>query len=250
MPSLTTHPTGHYRFLPGIAPYSCGVVADPGHEIVRVALLYPTPWREGFKRVDQLLRDRNQPRASLCAMELRSPRPFSMGGFMAFNSIYCAVLEEWGVLVNGLNPVARTNVCPLDLDTQEPVLHAFSYVRPQATAVRPTFIVAGAGELVAGTLATDNIVRPGDTSPDALAEKAEYVFQVMTHRLLGLGVNWDEVTAVNAYTVHDLRPLLPPLSERMPAARRHGVCWHYTRPPVIDLEFEMDLHGIEHQTRI
>ncbi len=250
MASLSAHPAGHYRYLPGIAPYSCGIVADPGHEIIRVSLTRPAPWREGFERIDQFLRDRAQPRAHLCAMELRSPQPFSMPEFMAFNSKYCAVLEAWGVLVDGVNPVARTNVCPLDLDTREPVLHAFSLVRPQATTLRPTFVVAGAGELVEGTLVTDNILRPGDTSPDALAEKAEYVFQEMTHRLLGLGVNWDDVTAVNAYTIHDLRPLLPALSERLPAARRHGVCWHYTRPPVIDLEFEMDLHGIEHQTRI
>ena len=49
---LNAHPTGHYRFLPGIAPYSCGVIADPGYEVVRVSLQVPEPWRDGFKRVD------------------------------------------------------------------------------------------------------------------------------------------------------------------------------------------------------
>ena len=34
--SLTDHPTGNYRFLPGIAPYSCGVVSSPAFEIVQV----------------------------------------------------------------------------------------------------------------------------------------------------------------------------------------------------------------------
>src|SRR6478735_7283259 len=31
---LIHHSTGCYRFLPGIAPYSCGVVSSPGYEIV------------------------------------------------------------------------------------------------------------------------------------------------------------------------------------------------------------------------
>ena len=33
---LVDHPVGNYRFLPGIAPYSCGVVSAPGYEIVHV----------------------------------------------------------------------------------------------------------------------------------------------------------------------------------------------------------------------
>ena len=31
-------PHGDYRFLPGIAPYSSGVVATPGHQIVHATL--------------------------------------------------------------------------------------------------------------------------------------------------------------------------------------------------------------------
>jgi len=30
----------------------------------------------------------------------------------------------------------------------------------------------------------------------------------------------------------------------LPAARRHGVTWYYARPPVIDIEYEMDLQGV------
>ena len=36
--ALIDHPTGNYRFLPGIAPYSCGVVSAPGYEIAHVIL--------------------------------------------------------------------------------------------------------------------------------------------------------------------------------------------------------------------
>ena len=242
---LTSHPFGHYRFLPGIAPYSCGVIADPGHEIVHVTLQVPQQWRKGFDLVDRFLRDHGRQRAELCAIELRSPQPFTMEGFIKFNRIYCAVLEEWGVFVDGVNPIARTNVCPITLDFPEPVLHAFSFVRPNAALQQRTFIVAGAGELAGGVLGNDGILRRGETSPKAMAEKARYICDVMDERLSGLDADWNDVTAVNAYTIHTIHPLMETvLLDRLPAAQRRGVCWHYTRPPVIDIEFEMDLHGV------
>ena len=43
---LLHNPQGHYRFLKGIAPYSCGVIADEGFEIVHVTLATPPPWRQ------------------------------------------------------------------------------------------------------------------------------------------------------------------------------------------------------------
>ncbi len=30
----------------------------------------------------------------------------------------------------------------------------------------------------------------------------------------------------------------------LPAAQRQGICWRYSRPPVMDIEFEIDLHGV------
>ncbi len=239
------HPRGSYRFLPGIAPYSCGVIANPGHEIVHVTLAVALPWRDGFDFVDRFLREQGRPRAELCAMELRSPRPFTLPGFIEFNRGYCSVLEEWGVLLDGINPIARTNVCPIALAGPEPILHAFAFVRPNAGLQRQTFIVAGAGELVAGTLVNDGILRRGETSAEAIAEKARYVCEVMAERLRGLNGTWAEVTAVNVYTIHPLHLFMESLVlPGLPAARRHGVTWHYARPPVIDIEFEMDLHGV------
>ena len=245
MKTITSNPSGSYRFLPGIGPYSCGVVANPGHEIVPVTLEVARPWREGFGFVDRFLRKQGRKRAELCAMELRSPKPFTMPGFIEFNRGYCAVLEEWGVFVDGANPVARTNVCPTELAGPEPVLHAFSFVRPNVGLQRQTFIVAGAGELVEGTLVNDGILRRGETSSNAIAEKARYVCEVMAERLRSLHGTEDEVTTVNIYTIHPLHRLMETLVlPGLPTARRHGVTWHYTRPPVVDIEFEMDLQGV------
>ena len=65
---LLHNPQGHYRFLKGIAPYSCGVIADEGFEIVHVTLATPPPWREGFTRVAQHLESEGRPRTALCGM--------------------------------------------------------------------------------------------------------------------------------------------------------------------------------------
>ena len=52
---LLDHPLGDYRFLPGIAPYSCGVVSAPGFEIVHVTLHRPVAYRRGFDEVERHL---------------------------------------------------------------------------------------------------------------------------------------------------------------------------------------------------
>ena len=74
-------PAGGYRFVPGISAFSSGVVATSGWEIVHATLAAPVPWRDGFACVDRHLRETGRPRAALCGIELRSPAPFSFGGF-------------------------------------------------------------------------------------------------------------------------------------------------------------------------
>lgn len=242
---LIPHSKGQYRFLKGIDPYSCGVIAEPGFEIVHVTLNKLVPWREGFDRVHDCVQRAGRERFALCGMELRSPQPFTMDGFVQFNRGYCDVLKEWGVYQDGLNPVARTNVAPAYDPPATPSLHAFSYTRPASRGARPTFVIAGAGELREGILEPSRIIRSGQTTPDAMAEKSAYVMQVMTDRLRGLGGSWEWVTAVEVYTVHSLdRVLETIILPRLGAAARHGVHWFHSRPPVVDIEFEMDLRGV------
>lgn len=247
-PLLIAHPGGRYHFLRGIEPYSCGVVASPGSEIIRITPDHWLPWREGFDFIEAFLQREGLDRAALCALELRSPEPFSMAGFIEFNSGYCATLESWGLLLDGLNPVARTNIAPVDNPPPTPSLHAFSFVRPQSAArhhgLAPTFVVAGAGELRDALLDSDHIVRRGETSPAALLEKAAYVLDVMEERLHGLGVDWPHVTASDVYTAHPIdEPLRASIQRRLGPAARHGFCSHFSRPPVLEIEFEMDLRG-------
>lgn len=241
---LTVHPEGNYRFLPGIAPYSCGAVSEPGYEVVHAVFQQPPPYRAGFDRIAGHLAAVGRPRAAMCGIELRSPAPFSFPGFAAFNGEYAAILKEWGLFVDGTNPVARTNVAPAVRPPAEPVLYGFAYTRPCSADQPLTFVVAGAGELPEGVLAANGIVAAGDTSPRGIGTKAEFVMGLMEHRLRGLGADWSLVNAIDVYTVHSLDAVLPNLLlSRAGPAGVHGVRWHYSRPPITGIEFEMDLRG-------
>ena len=241
---LQSNPQGGYQFLPGIAPYSCGVVALPGFEIVHMTLQKPVLWKAGLITAKQYLEASGLTCRNLCAVELRCPQPYAMEGFIAFNKEYKQLLDDWHMMVNGINPVARTNVSPVVDPPSETHLFAFSYSRPSQIS-RLTFVVAGGGELPDGELAERRIVRIGETSPDALIEKAECVAEIMNSRLSVLGGSSESLTTIDVYTAHSLLPLLEGVLEsRIPAIARLGVHWFRSRPPIVDIEFEMDLRGV------
>jgi hypothetical protein len=241
---LIENKNGHYLFLKGIAPYSSGAIAQPGFEIVHAVLERVLPWREGFERIDSYWKAIGRDRAALCGIELRCPTPYSMDGFVAFNRDYCAVLEAWELYVDGVNPVARTNVSPAFEKVREPVLHGFSYTVPTKSS-RGTMVIAGGGELDSPKLVAEAIVRRGETSEEAMREKAAYVVDLMEKRLLGLGGSWDLMTAVDIYTVHAVEGLVEDLVvKRMGEAARHGIRWYHARPPIVEIEYEMDMRGV------
>jgi hypothetical protein len=239
---LISNPRGGYSFVRGGRPYSAGVVAADGFTIEHVRLAEWMPWRVGFDWIDERLRAAGRPRSALCAIALRSPKPFSFDGFKEFNNGYVDVLKSWDLMVDGINPVARTNVAPAVGPPAEPMLYSFGYTVPGSG--RNSFIVSGAGELPEGSIESKDVVRRGETSPAAIAEKARFVLGLMEGRLSGLGVGWDRVNGTNIYTVYDLQPLLETeILPRIGPAGRHGLTWHYTRPPIESIEFEMDLIG-------
>ncbi len=241
---LIDHPTGGYRFLPGIAPYSCGVVSGSGFEIVHVTFQRPAAYRVGFDKIASILDEHRRPKTALCAISLRSPRPFSFQGFADFNAEYALLLKRWDVFVDGVNPIARTNVAPVIAPPSEPVLYGFAFTRPVAVKQSPTCVVAGAGELPEGILAREAIVALGDTSAAGLSTKAKFVMDLMETRLHGLGFDWALVTRANVYTAHAITELLPGIIlGRMGDAAVHGVHWHFSQPPIEEIEFEMDLRS-------
>ena len=130
-----------------------------------------------------------------------------------------------------MNPVARTNVCPEIDPPAEPSFHAFSFTVAAADAA-PSFVIAGSAEAREGGASyQERIIRYGETSPDAMREKAGFVLGEMERRLAALGFGWADTTATQVYTVHDLHPFLADEIVRRGAAPA-GLTWHYARPPV------------------
>ena len=242
MGTLHKFEAGGYAFLEGGFPYSAGVVALPGHAIVRARLRRVTPVAEAFEAIASHLRAVGRPSTALCAAELRSPEPFSFDGFRDFNGGYVAVLERWGIYRDGLNPVARSNVCPRFDAPAEPGFFAFSYTVPSTAAARD-FVVAGSGEWPEDQPFPDGIVARGDLSPQGMAAKAAYVLATMRDRTSGLGADWDALTAAQVYTVHDIHPLLRSHFAAHDLTRL-GLSWHVCAPPITGLEFEMDVRGV------
>jgi hypothetical protein len=247
---LRDGPNGTYRYLPGIPAFSSGVVAATGWEIVHATLRAPLAWREGFAQIEHHLRAQGRPRTALCGIELRSPAPFTFEGFDTFNQGYRALLAEWGILIGDDNPIPRTNVAPAVAAPSEPSLYGFAYTVPGATPL-PTFVVAGAGEMRDRTRGAEGIVRLGDTSPDAMREKARFVVAVMQERLRALGGEWGRVTAIQVYTALPIDgALLAEILGPAGPAAIHGIRWFPSRPPIQGLEFEADLRGVARELTI
>jgi hypothetical protein len=215
--STNTFAAGGYRFIPGMFQYSGGVAAESGFRIERVRFRQPVPLAQGFRRIEAIIAEAGRPMTSFCACELRSPEPFSETGFIAFNQHYVGTLADWRVYdpATKINPVARSNV------------------------------VSGSGEAPEGRGSYGKfVVRPGDTSPEGMREKARAVLGEMERRMGLLGFTWREATAAQVYTVYPVHSFLADEVVRRGAAE-HGISWHFCRPPVVGLDYEMDCRHVE-----
>lgn len=235
---------GGYRFIKGPFMYSAGIAASSGFRVERVRFASVVPLVEGFRRVAEIIRATGRPLTAFAACELRSPAPFTDDGFRAFNQVYVETLKEWGIVgPDGVNPVARSNVCPAVNPPPEPGFYAFSFTLEDAAA-RPSFVVAGSAEAREGEGPyRDKTVALGDVSPAGMRAKAKHVLGEMERRAAALGFGWAETTGVHVYTVQNLHPII---ADEM-AGRGMlggGITWQYCRPPVVDLEYEMDCRGV------
>lgn len=243
MPSSTEPvPTGGYRFAPYQFQYSAGAVAAPEFRIERARFAKLVPLAEGFAAIEAYLAKLGRPPTAFCACELRSPKQFSEAGFIAFNRLYVQQLEKWGLFHNDVNPVARSNVC-LEIDPPAtPSFYAFCYAVPGGEG---GFVAAGSGEAKDGPGGyADRIVRLGDQSPAAMRDKARCVLEVMEHRMGLLGKGWGDVTDTQVYTIFDLHSYLADEFVKRGAMDAGGLTWHFARPPVEGLDFEVDVRGV------
>ena len=89
----------------------------------------------------------------------------------------------------------------------------------------------------------ERTVRYGDTSFEGMGEKIRHVIATMERRMAAFGADWTHTTGTQIYTVFDIHPHLAQAIVA-PGGARHGVDWHYCRPPVIGLDYEMDCRAV------
>ncbi len=244
---LMRQPIGNYTFIKGIGPFCSGCKAQPGYEIVH-ARFHPQPaLQAGFGLIERHLQSLGRPIQALCGMELRIPRSLSAQAFAEFNAPYITRLTDWGLPVDGVNPVARTNVAPAVHPPAEPGVYGFSYTVPSQYR-GATFVLSGSAETQRRSDGSEGyeIVSHGDVSPEGLTRKADHVLDILAARLRELEVAWADATTVQVYTVCDIHALLE-TSLRSAQQSRHGLQWHYARPPVTELEYEMDARGVRQE---
>jgi hypothetical protein len=165
-------------------------------------------------------------------------------------------LQKWGIYqpqnagTKAINPVARTNVCPEFFGPKEISMLAFTYTVPCATDSNANFVLSGGGDARPGSEPyKDRIIAFGDHSQSGLQLKVEFVIQEMEKRLKSLGFTWSDVACTQSYSVHNIGGLV----ESLLASRglmRNGLSWHFARPPVMGLDFEMDLRGAVNQVYV
>src|SRR5258708_10075249 len=234
---------GGYRFMPGVSQYACGIAALAGFGIERISFSNVVPLRQGFEKVAEIIKAAGRPLTAFGACELRSPAPFTEDGFKAFNETYIKTLVEWGVMRDGVNPVARSNVCPEIDPPSEPGFHAFSFTSA-ALGAPASFVISGSGESVEGKANyRDYTVRLGDISPQGMLEKAKWVLDEMERRMSAFSGDWRQTTAVQLYTIRDVFPFLESELGRR-GVLRPGLTSHFNRPTVIDLESETECHRV------
>jgi hypothetical protein len=226
-----------FLFAPSVRQYSACVAASPGFVLRRIALSTPTPTRKAFERCREFL-PHSVGLRSICAVELRSPTPASEQGFDQANAAYTALLGEMDLLHPMGNPIARTNVCPVDIPPATPVVTAFSIAVPRQCK-DPSFVISGSAEAPEGKGSyASHMVAPDEHSDDAMVRKADWVLSEMSRRMQLIGVDWSDCTTVRVYTDYGSSRLLEHVQTM--AAASCGVTWHHSTPPVRGLAYEMD----------
>lgn len=235
---IVSNVRGNYSFLRGGTAFSGAVVADEGYGIVHVTLLNPLPVTEGFDFIATYLQGKSRPVHAVCSIELRSPRQLSMTDFAAFNNnLYLPALNKHDLLIDSSGPMTRSNLAVEINPPSTQVIYAFSYTAPSETEnSKREFVLSGAADTNA-----QGPIRAGETSDDAIREKASYCMGELQERMDELGLNWGDCTAFNVYTVFNIFPFLREVFlEPIGRAQWEGVRWYFTRAPIEGLAFEVD----------
>ncbi len=225
---LAHSPGGNYRFLAAEGqPFSGGIVADEGCDLVHARFERPIPLEAGLAAAARHVVAAGREVLAMAGIELRIPRPFTRGGFDGFNRAYVASLKRLGLEVGGIMPAARTNVAPAAIGISEPTVYAFTYTIPNQRN-RPAFLLSGVPE----------------TEGRNPAEMLNSIMKVVSARLGELGASWDDATAIQLYGIDDFQDaLVTNVLPRTGWGAVHGIQWFPSRTPIEGLKFEIDVRS-------
>ena len=236
---------GNYRFIPAVFQYSSGAAALPGYEIERVRFDKWLPLADGFAQVAKYIQAAGRPLTSFCACELRSPAAFTEDGFRKFNEHYVKTLARVGPLRRLHQPGGAQQCLPRDRSAVRAVILRL-LVHPAGPSGTPTpsFVIAGSARSARGRGSyPERTVRYRDLSPEGLKEKVGFTVGAMEGRMGELRLRLEGCDRrAGLYRAR----FSPGLADELVAAapRVRGLTWHFARPPVIDLEYEMDCRRV------
>ena len=228
---LSQFAAGSYRFIdaPG-RPFSAGVVADRGFDLVHAVFFRPVPLAAGLEAARGHVESAGRPGTALAAFELRIPEPLSREGFDAFNEPYVERMAALGLRGGDSWVTARTNVAPTTAPVGEPSLYAFAYTVPGGGRSMPAFRLSGATETRRDGSATDRL---------------RSIVEELTGRMAELGVSWEASTAINVYGAAGATgAAVDEVAADLGPAGLHGITWFPSLPPLREFEFEIDVRGV------
>ena len=225
---LTQFAPGNYRSLtkPG-RPFSDGIVADAGYDLVRAVFTRPRPLYEALDAASRIVEAAGRPRTALAGFELRLPGPLTAEGFAAFNGPYVERMTALGLSTAEGLVTTRTNVAPTVGGISEPSLLAFTYTVPSTAARGAAYRLSGATET---------------RSDGTTAERLSSIVDVLDGHLAELGTTWDQATAITVYG--EACDLDAGTLARFGAAGLRGVRWYPSLPPIVGIGFEIDAHSV------
>lgn len=227
---LVHNRSGNYRFIAADGlPFSGGVVADDGYDLVRVRFEHAIPLEAGLAVTARQVSAAGRTVHAIAGLELRIPEPLTNADFDTFNRGYVSSLRGLGLEVDGLLPAARTNVAPISSGVTEPC--AMSYTMPGRRG-RRAFVLSGVPEAA-----------PGD--PAAMLDS---IMSALSARLEEVGASWEDATDIQLYGVDDFQGLVVDRVLKLTGrAAVHGIHWFPSRPPIQGLRLEIDVRsaGVE-----
>lgn len=225
---LLQFPAGSYRFIVAAGrPFSSGVVAETGFDLVHAVFARPVPLHEGLEGARRHVAASGRPAAALAAFELRIPEPLSREAFDAFNAPYVERMAALGLKSGTEYVTARTNVAPTVVGISEPSLHAFTYTVPRGARSGPGFRLSGATET---------------TREGSAAVRLGSIVEELERRMAELRVSWGDATAVSLYGAASAP--MAEVADAFGRAALKGLTWFPARPPIHDFEFEIDAQGV------